>query len=293
MKIGLIDVDGHNFPNLPIMKLSAWHKSRGDTVEWWMALNKYDIVYKSKVFDFAPDINTVIQADQIIEGGTGYNLKGKLPEEVEHIMPDYSLYPMYKEAYGFLTRGCPRNCGFCIVSEKEGLCSKQVADLSEFWTGQKTIKLLDPNLLACTEHEKLLKQLINSRAKIDFTQGLDARLLNPDNAKLISEIKINMLHFAWDSVEDNITPYMLWHFKKLSGLNERKLGVYVLTNYNSTLEEDLYRIYRLRELGYDPYVMVYNKTEAPKQIRHLQRWVNNKWVWRTCERFEDFNTKLA
>ena len=138
LKIGLIDVDGHNFPNLPLMKISAYHKSLGDDVEWFFPLNRYDRVYMSKVFDFTLDYEFCIQADEIIKGGTGYDLKNKLPQEIESMFPDYSLYNT-KTAYGFLTRGCPRGCEFCVVAEKEGKCSRKVADLSSFWNGQKEI----------------------------------------------------------------------------------------------------------------------------------------------------------
>jgi radical SAM superfamily enzyme YgiQ (UPF0313 family) len=124
MKIGLIDVDGHNFPNLALMKISAWHKAKGDTVEWCLPIDHYDIVYQSKVFDetYSPDIEWMPMADKVIKGGTGYGLDNKLPDEIEHIYPDYSLYPELTKdtAYGFLTRGCPRGCKFCIVASKEG-----------------------------------------------------------------------------------------------------------------------------------------------------------------------------
>ena len=167
MKIGLIDVDGHNFPNLALMKISAWHKSKGDTVEWCFPLDHYDIVYQSKVFDdtYSPDIDWTPNADKIVRGGTGYGLDNALPYEIEHIYPDYSIYLQEETfeneegeketrtvgltldtAYGFLTRGCPRHCSFCIVGDKEGLKSVKVADLSEFWRGQKNIVLLDPPL---------------------------------------------------------------------------------------------------------------------------------------------------
>ena len=137
MKIGLVDMDNMgkkrvSFPNLPLMKLSAYHKARGDEVAWWVALEKYDLVYKSKVFDFTPEIEYPIYADRVVEGGSGYGLDNHLPDEVEHIMPDYSLYPQFNAAYGFLTRGCPRACPFCIVAPKEGARSIKVADLSEF-----------------------------------------------------------------------------------------------------------------------------------------------------------------
>jgi len=292
VKIGLIDVDSHNFPNLALMKLSAYHKARGDTVEWWNGLTHYDRVYMSKVFDatYSEDVEFCIQADEVIRGGTGYGLDNKLPEEIEHIMPDYSLYGIKNTAYGFLTRGCPRACPFCIVAEKEGRKSTKVADLTEWWNGQKHIVLLDPNLLACREHLDLLNQLADSCSWVDFTQGLDARLLNEENILALNRIKTKMLHFAWDVMEQSDAVLEGLRLYKEFGVikDDRKLRVYVLTNYGTTMEENLYRIYRLRELGYDPYVMIYDKPHAPKEVRRLQRWVNNKFIWRSCERFEDY-----
>ena len=301
-KIGLW-TDSHNFSSLPLMKLSAYHKAIGDEVEMYMPINQYDLVYASKAFSFTDDIdtNSVIQADEVKKGGTGYCINVKngrevfdnsknssLPREIEHIYPDYALYPQYKYAVGFLTRGCPRNCGFCVVGEKEGLCSKQAADLNEFWRGQKEIKLLDPNILACENNESLLKQLAESKARVDFTQGIDIRLTNPDNIELLNKIKVTMLHFAWDNPKQDLTK----HFRRFSEhtkiKSDRNKVVYVLTNYNSTLEEDLYRIYTLRELGYSPYVMIYQKENAPREIRRLQRWVNCRWIFHSVDRFEDY-----
>lgn len=289
MKFGLIDVDGHNFPNLPLMKLSAYHKGRGDDVEWIDLFQHYDAVYQSKVFTFTPDFEYCVQADKIIKGGTGYGLDNKLPDEIEHQYPDYDLYPQYKEAYGFLTRGCPRGCPFCIVAEKEGRKSVQVADLKEFWQGQKVIKLLDPNILACADRERLLLQLINSKAKIDFTQGLDIRLIEGLES-YFKQIKIKLIHFAWDNPEEDLTRYFQ-KFKAKTGFNSRKLGVYVLTNFNSTHEQDLYRIYKLREMGYNPYVMVYEKETAPKITRDLQRWVNNKIIFWATKTFDEYSRR--
>lgn len=154
MKIGLIDVDSHNFPNLCLMKLSAYHKAKGHTVEWWNAKGRYDLVYKSRVFTdtYSKDTITVTNAEQVIFGGTGYDTKNRLPPEVEHSYPDYSIYPQFFGiAYGFLSRGCPRNCGFCIVSSKEGRKSVKVADLSEFWKWQPEIKIMDATLLSAME----------------------------------------------------------------------------------------------------------------------------------------------
>jgi Fe-S oxidoreductase len=302
MKIGIIDVDGHNFPNLPLMKLSAWHKARGDTVQWYEPLltGHCDKVYMSKVFTFTEDYPYYIDADEIVKSGTGYfypNGGAVLQSEVEHIYPDYSIYPQYANtAYGFLTRGCPRNCDFCIVGKKEGIYSRKVANLNEFWKGQKEIKLLDPNITACKDWRELFQQLIDSQAWIDFTQGLDIRLITKEKAEMLKKMKVKQIHFAWDNYKDKdkIIPKFK-EFKEITGWNNRKLGVYVLTNFNSNFEQDLERIYTLRTLGYDPYIMIYEKDKLPSRhkTKQLQRWVNNRRVWRTVEFFEDFDIKKA
>lgn len=279
MKIGLIDADSHNFPNLALMKISAYHKSKGDSVEWTIPMLKYDIVYQSKVFDFTPDENTCIQCERLIKGGTGYDLDNKLLPEIETIYPDYSLYGE-KKAYGFLTRGCPRNCPFCIVGKKEGFKSVQVADLRQFWNGQKEIKLCDPNMLACSNCLELLQQLIDSKAWVDFTQGLDIRFMTDDVIDRMRQIKVKMLHFAWDREKDSdIIIRNLMVFKKATGIDMRKTRVYVLTNYETDFDFDLYRVYKLKEMGYDPYIMIYDKEHAPRRLRRLQRQVNNKFIW--------------
>ena len=293
MRIGLIDVDGHHYPNLALMKLSAWHKARGDTVEWWWGWGQYDRVYMSKVFDetYTPDIPEPVNAAEIIKGGTGYGLDNQLPDEVEHIYPDYSLYPeMTKDtAYGFLTRGCPRGCHFCIVAGKEGRRSVKVADLSEWWRGQKNIVLMDPNILACPDHMELLGQLADSGAWVDINQGLDCRLLTEQNIEAINRLKIREIHFAWDYMSESKA--VLRGLELYAGLAKRKPHgqygtVFCLTNYDTTMEENLYRIYTLRDMGYDPYVMIYDKPHAPREIRLLQRWCNNRIIFK---REPDFN----
>ena len=292
MKIGLIDVDGHRWPNLCLMKLSAYHKNRGDEVGWYDGRKKYDLVYMSRVFtdSYSRDFAGEVHADGIIKGGTGYGLDNRLPDDVEHTFPDYSLYPQFQGmAYGFLSRGCPRGCGFCIVGEKEGKKAVAVADLSEFWDGQKEIKLLDANLLACPDWKRLLGQLADSGACVDFTQGLDIRLITPEKVDALNRVKTKMLHFAWDNPEDDLTKYFE-RFSQLTAVKDfRKRRVYVLTNFGSTQEQDLYRIYTLRDMGYDPYVMVYEKQTAPPETRRLQQWVNNKWFFRAVHDFRDFD----
>lgn len=353
MRIGLIDVDGHNFPNLPLMKLSAWHKEQGDTVEWYEPLfhsmgEPFDKVYMSKVFSFTPDYQYCINAKEVIKGGSGYCIRlvdGKevfdkskdieLPHEIETIYPDYEIYyekiPEVKDtAYGFLTRGCPygydtknpckkNTHDYCHVSEKEGFCSHKVADLDTFWRRQKNIVLLDPNITACKDCNELFQQLIDSNAWIDFSQGLDIKMITKERAELLSKMKVNNIHFAWDRYEDkNLVLPKFEMFKKTTGLSYQNLTVYMLTNFDTTTDEDLERVYALRDLGFNPYVMIYNKddfTECDKngkpirlkpeqellkkytkeQINHfdvcwkIQQWVNNRIIFRSCDKFDDFD----
>lgn len=291
MRIGLCDIDSHNWLNLCLMKLSAYHKVRGDLVEWWRPEGQYDRVYKSRVFTdtYSKDTITVTNADEVICGGTGYGLGPNLPDTVEHTRPDYTLYPQFPDtAYGFLSRGCPRNCGFCIVSDKEGRRSVQVADLAEFWDGQREIKLLDANLLACSDHEKLILQLAESRAYVDFSQGLDIRLITPENVALLNKVRTKAVHFAWDNPNVDLTPYFRRFLELTNIKSDRRRRVYVLVNYGSTHEQDLYRVDTLRGMGYDPYVMVYDRPSAPAITRQLQRWVNNKRIFHTVPSFADY-----
>ena len=291
IRIGLIDVDSHNFPNLCLMKLSAYHKAQGHQVCFWNPLFYFDVVYKSRVFTdtYSKDNITVRNAGQVIKGGTGYGPGPDLPDEIEHSYPDYSLYPQYSEtAYGFLSRGCPRGCGFCIVGGKEGRKSRKVADLSEFWRGQREIKLMDANLLACPDHEKLLLQLAKSRALVDFSQGLDIRLITRDNVALLNQVRTKTVHFAWDNPDEDLTRYFRQFLEWTSIRNPRLRRVYLLTNYGSTHEQDLYRVETLRQMGFDPYVMIYEKPMAPPITRHLQRWVNNKRLFYAIPSFSDY-----
>ena len=291
MKIGIVDIDSHRWPNLCLMKLSAYHKSRGDVVEWWKPAGWYDLVYKSRVFTdtYSKDTVIVSNASQVIQGGTGYGPGPDLPDVVEHMYPDYGIYPQFTDtAYGFLSRGCPRSCPFCIVSGKEGRRSVQVADLSEFWNGQKEIKLVDANLLACPDHEKLLVQLAESRALVDFSQGLDIRLITPDNVTLLNKVRTKAVHFAWDNPNIDLIPYFQRFLELTTIRSDRRRRVYVLTNFGSTHEQDLYRVNTLRAMGYDPYIMVYDRPSAPTITRHLQRWVNNKRIFYTVPDFSDY-----
>ena len=306
MKIGMIDVDGHHYPNLPLMKLSAWHKQQGDTVEWYDPLlsGHMDIVYKAKVFSFTPDYAYAIDADQIIQGGTGYHINlvdgvekwggtdMTLPDEVEHIYPDYSLYNLSDRSLGFLSRGCPRQCLFCHVKSKEGTRAHKVADLTEFWHGQKEITIMDPNILAVPESEDLLGQLAESKAKVDINQGLDARLLTPEKIEIIKKIRIKTYHFAWDNPadEDKILP-KLQMFSEMVKVRKDNTMVYCLVNFNSSLDMDLYRIYKIKRMHMQPYVMIYDKENCDPIYRKLQRWCNSPMIFWSTKSFEEYDRR--
>lgn len=319
MKIGLIDVDGHHFPNLCLMKLSAWHKAQGDTVEWWSeTAENYDIVYMAKVFSdaYSPDFPTPTNAVKVIRGGTGYAiwLEGDkevyhkaydppLAPEIEHFYPDYSLYPEYtgwgkslkkQTAYGFLTRGCPRGCGFCHVVPKEGRCAHKVAGLDQFWNGQGNICLSDPNILACKDAPELLTQLVESGAITDFNQGLDARLITPEKADILAHMKLKTPHFAMDTMEaiEPVARGLKLYVdacKRVKGKWDWRNGkVFCLTNFNTSHEQDMERIKVIQNCECWPYVMIYNKPSAPSITRRLQRWTNNAIAYGKSHNFLEF-----
>lgn len=308
MEIGLIDVDGHNFPNLALMKISAYHKARGDNVEWWQTDFKYyDKIYMSKVFssDYSSDADEPTNCGEIIKGGTGYaialgedrkehfdkSMHNNLPSEIEKMFPDYSIYPQFDYAVAMTSRGCPRGCSFCHVESKEGRCAVKVADVKDFWCGQKLIKVLDANITAVKEHDKrdLFRQYLETNAQIDFTQGLDIRLLNDADIDDLNTMKLNNIHFAWDNPQDNLGKHFEHYASKAKHKPHGHFGmVYVLVNFNSTMEENLRRIYTLRDLNYDPYVMIYDKPNASQEVKRLQRWCNNKFIFRSCEWFLNY-----
>lgn len=277
MKIGLCQIDG-KWPNLALMKLSAWHKVQGDEVVWFSPLeSSFDRVYAAKVFDFTPD-NTYLPPGTI-RGGTGHDLTTNLPPEVEAMCPDYTLYPRMDYALGYTTRGCIRQCPYCVVWRKEGKL-KIVGDLGTFWRGQQKIALLDNNLTAAPmEHFRLIiQQIVERNLRVDFSQGLDIRLLSAEHAGLLTQVRLwKQIHFAWDRVGDEAA--VRQGVKTLrDAMPLSRVMFYVLIGYDSSPEEDLYRVLELRAMGVDPFAMPYRKRD-PYQ-RAFARWVNHKAIFK-------------
>ena len=287
MKVGLIDVDGHHFPNLALMKLSAYHKLKGDHVEF-IRVGKYDITYASKVFTYTSDYWPLLaDLGKVIKGGTGYNYSTVLEHEIEHIMPDYSLYNETR-AIGFLTRGCPNKCSWCVVPKKEGDI-KSNADITEFWNGQKEAILLDNNVLASDWGLKQIEKIIDLKIKVDFNQGLDARIIadNKDIADLLSRVKwIRFLRTACDTKSQ--MPYIEKALDNLS-IKPYKMFVYVLVK---DVSDALERVEFLRNLGVDvfaqPYIDFSGKKNITREQRRFANWVNRKVFFKTVK-WEDFN----
>lgn len=310
MRIGLIDVDAESrgkvtFPNLALMKLSAWHKLRGDHVEWYNPLlsSHMDRVYMAKVFgsEYTRDYPYTVDADEVIKGGSGYairvvdgvevydkDLDPPLPDEVEHTMPDYTLYGITDTAYGFLTRGCPRGCKFCHVAKMQGRKTINHSRLAEWWHGQKNIILLDPNLTASKDWDMHIRDLANSGAYVDFTQGLDLRLMDEQKCEDLNRIRWKNIHFAWDNPQDDLSDKLLMVMRTLKRANRRNVTVYILTNFCSTHEEDLRRVMAVREAGAQPYIMIYRKPTAPKITRRMARWVNSPAIFWAVSSFEEY-----
>ena len=201
MRIGLLDIDGHAkkkkwgatvYPNLALCKISRYHKSMGDIVEWAIPFIHYDVIYRSKVFNFTPDDLTIYDADKIIKGGTGYDIASRLPDEIDRLQPDYSIYPHIPKdtAYGFLTRGCPNKCKWCVVPRKEGMI-KPYMDIDEIAIeGRNKIVLMDNNILAAGDYAKQqLQKIIDRGYRVDFNQALDARLVTDEFARLLAKVK--------------------------------------------------------------------------------------------------------
>jgi len=286
MRIGLIGVDGHNFPNYALMKIANYHRCEGDTVEWINHLERYDKVYQSKVFTFTPDNKTSIQADEIIKGGTGYKIYNNL--FCDDTEPDYSLYPQYQHAYGFLTRGCIRRCPWCVVPEKEGYI-RPYRDIETVLQGRKTAVLMDNNVLASDHGLQQLEKIIDLKCKVDFNQGLDCRLVTDEIAQLLSKIKwIRFIRFACDT-SSAVEP-LIKTIEKLNryGVKNYRIFVYILVK---DVDDANKRCNILKKLGVNPFAQTYRdydlKILPTAEQKRFAWYVNQKAVFKSTE-WENF-----
>jgi len=274
MKIGLIDVDSR-IPNLALMKISAYHKVKGDSVKFYDPLfDKPDLAYASKIFDFT-DKPLYMPGCKVIWGGTGYNVKTKLPDEMENILtPDYSIYPSCDYSIQMFSRGCIRNCPFCVVNSKEG----DIRPIEHLDLNPKGshIEVLDNSFFANPEWKKAAEQLLKWGQPVNF-HGIDIRILTEEHAYYLNKIKqYKQIHIAWDNPKDDLVPQLQ---KVIQWIKPYKLMCYVLIGYWSTPEEDLYRVEALRKLNVDPFAMPFDRKDSYQ--RRFARWVNHKAIWKT------------
>lgn len=279
MRVGLLPVDSL-MPNLALMRLSAWHKAQGHHTEraFPLAADTYDVVYRSKQFDFTPD-DTVPWPCEVVSGGTGYDLATLLTDEQDTTYPDYDLFGC-AYALGRITRGCVRRCPWCVVWRQDGTV-RQVAELGDFWRGQTHLRLLDDNLTAMPDlFIAVCDRLARERVAV-LWESLDIRLM--DYAMCAALMRVRRwgnLHFAWDSLreERSVIDGLLRLKQYHPSLHD--VMVYVLIGFDTTPEQDLYRVERLREIGAMPFVMPYSKSD-PYQ-RRFARWVNRKHLFKSC-----------
>lgn len=288
MRIGLHDSDNTGFPNLALMKISAWHKAQGDTVEWWIPMMEWDKVYSSKVFTFTPE--EMLLPPDTIKGGTGYGIYDDLPDEIDAMFPDYSIYPDVDYAIGFLTRGCIRNCPWCVVPRKEGSIRPYSTWQEIKRPDSRDIVLMDNNILACPHGIEQLQSMVGQKVRIDINQGLDARLITEDIADLLAKLKwIRHIRMACDT--DSMLPVVLEAIEKLNrfGVPASKVFVYVLVRDIESAER---RVIALRDAGADPFAQPYRDFERnlppTNEQRNFARWVNHKAIFKSVKTFADY-----
>jgi hypothetical protein len=278
LRVNLIDIDG-SYPNLVLMKLSAYWKSQGAEVTL-NSCRPADHVFISVVFSAnMPKARKIQRALGGSIGGSGTgDYSVVLPPEIEHICPDYSLYGL-DYSMGFTSRGCCRNCSFCIVPAKEGK-TQEHSPLDEFVRHQKVV-LLDNNFLASPLWREKLQGMIDQKLKVDFNQGLDIRLVNEDKARLLAELSPPYLRFAWDSM--GLKPEIKRGIRLLRDagypINRNRIGFYVLTGYDATPKQDLYRLDYLHKLNINTHVQPFVKN---RENNRLSRWGNSPMIWNKC-----------
>lgn len=292
MRIGLIDVDGHNFPNVALMKIASWHRMNGDDVEWALPMfGEYDRIYASKVFTFTPDYNPMeYNAKEFIGGGTGYDIKSKLPEEIDrHTGLAYDLYPQYRFSVQFYSRGCIRHCPFCLVREKEGLIHS--VEPMQWNPEAEWIEILDNNFFASPDWMDAIKDIRRQDLPVKF-HGVDVRIMDEEQAEALNSVRMKgYIHIAWDLPQLDLTPRLEAMVKYIKPY---KIACYVLVGFKSTKEQDLHRLNTLKRLGILPFVQPFkdytNKRKVTQYEKDLSRWANRAWLFKSMD-FEDYEPR--
>lgn len=288
MRIGLHDSDETGFPNYALMKISAWHKAQGDTVEWWIPMCEYDRVYSSKVFTFTPE-NPYLP-ENTIRGGVGYGNYDSLPDEIDNMFPDYSIYPDVDYAIGFLTRGCIRKCPWCVVPKKEGMIHPYRTWQEIKRPDSRKIVFMDNNVLACPHGIEQMKDMVGKKVWVDFNQGLDARLVTDEIAGILAGLRwIRQIRTACDTDANMEAVGTMVERLKAHGVTPRKVFVYVLVQDIPSAER---RVQFLRDIGCDPFAQPYRdfttNKEPERKLKDFARWVNDKAIFKTVKTFEEY-----
>ena len=284
MQIGLHDAEmehikGKIFPNYALMKISAWHKAQGDNVEWWNPLKRYNHIFSSKVFDFTPE-NPYLP-ENTIRGGTGYAdvpLEQTLSPLIDEMFPDYSIYPACDYAIGYITRGCPNNCRWCVVPSKEGEIKPYRSWRQLIRPDSKKLVLMDNNILASDFGIAQLEELTRQNYAIDLNQGMDARLVDDRDEKILAGLKwIKYIRFSCDQ-QAQIEP--LRQTVELLGkyrVKPYRLFIYLLVT--ADIEDAVKRVEALKRLG---NITIYAQAERNErqgimpnkmQLEFAQRYV--------------------
>ena len=284
MQIGLHDAEmehikGKIFPNYALMKISAWHKAQGDNVEWWNPLKRYNHIFSSKVFDFTPE-NPYLP-ENTIRGGTGYAdvpLEQTLSPLIDEMFPDYSIYPACDYAIGYITRGCPNNCRWCVVPSKEGEIKPYRSWRQLIRPDSKKLVLMDNNILASDFGIAQLEELTRQNYAIDLNQGMDARLVDDRVAKILAGLKwIKYIRFSCDQ-QAQIEPIMRTaELMGKYGVKPYRLFIYLLVT--ADIEDAARRVEALKRLG---NITIYAQAERNErqgivpnkmQLEFAQRYV--------------------
>lgn len=275
------------FPNLALMKISAYHKAKGDSVEWWNPLYHYNRVYSSKVFDFTP-VDPYLPEDAI-RGGTGYRdiqITQTLPQEIDNMYPDYTIYPKCDFAIGYLTRGCPNHCRWCMVPKKEG-------GIRPYRRWQHVVRkdtdkliLMDNNILACDYGISQLESLIGSGYRLDLNQGMDARLVIPEVAEILSRLSwIRHIRFSCDQ-KSQIEPIQRTiELLQANGVRPYRVFIYLLVT--ADLQDAAERVEALKTYrGINLYAQAERNERLGVIPNKMQLEFTQRYIYGGCYRIE-------